>query len=272
MLAGPGVDHRDVMVNVLGINHFTFVDRIAAGGHDLTAAYRAFAIGNLEFGWREAPLDPADEHARCFEDHNRVKFDLMRRFGIAAAAGDRHLAEFMAQADYLDDAAAWGFGLTPVEYRVRERAWKAAEAEALAAGGALPPLVRSDEALVGQILALAGGAPHVSNANLPNRGQIAGLPAGAIVETNAVFSSLGIQPVVAGRLPAVLEPIVAGHAIRQTALLDSVVAEDWAALPALFAGDPLVAPLGAARARELLREMIAATAHRLPASLAKGGV
>jgi galacturan 1,4-alpha-galacturonidase len=34
MLAGPGVRHRDVMTNVLGINHFTFADRIAAKGSE----------------------------------------------------------------------------------------------------------------------------------------------------------------------------------------------------------------------------------------------
>jgi alpha-galactosidase len=267
---GRRISQREVMVNVLGINHFTFVDRIAAAGLDLTEDYRAFAAEHLA-GWRAAPLDPADEHARLFEDHARVGFDLLRRFGIAGAAGDRHLAEFLPQADYLDAAEAWGFGLTPVDYRKRERAEKAAAAEALAADGPLPAAARSDEALVDQIVALMGGPVHVSNANLPNRGQVAGLPEGAVVETNAVFSGLGIQPVVAGRLPAALEPLVAGHARRQTALLDAVFAADWGALPALFASDPLVAPLGPSRARDLLTEMIAATAHRLPPSLAKGG-
>lgn len=257
---------------MLGINHFTFVDRITAAGLDLTEDYRAFAAEHSVTGWRETPLDPDDEHARCFEDHARVKFDLHRRFGIAGAAGDRHLSEFLPQADYLDAAEGWGFGLTPVDYRKRERVEKIAAAEALAAGGPLPATVRSDEAIVDQIVALKGGPAHVSNANLPNRGQVAGLPEGAIVETNAVFSGLGIVPMVAGRLPATLEPLVADHARRQIALLDAVVAEDWGALPALFASDPLVAPLGASRARDLLTEMIAATAHRLPPSLAKGGL
>ena len=65
--------------------------------------------------------------------------------------------------------------------------------------------------------------PHVSNVNLPNRGQVAGLPLGAIVESNARFSGLGIQPLFAGQLPAGVELLVRPHAERQAALLAAVL-------------------------------------------------
>ena len=55
-----------------------------------------------------------------FETKNRVKFDLFRRYGLIAAAGDRHLAEFMPGDEYLKDpdtVASWGFKLTTVDSR-----------------------------------------------------------------------------------------------------------------------------------------------------------
>ena len=260
----------DVEVNVLGINHFTFADRAIVGGVDMMPDYLAFAREHRVDGWRSTPLDPRNEYQRYFEDLNKVKFDLACQFGTAAAAGDRHLAEFVPQSWYLDRHEAFSFGMTPIEYRKKDQAEKKARAKALEEGGELPPIVPSDEALVSQIRALLGGAAHLSNVNLPNHGQIAGLPLGAIVETNARFSGLGIQPLFAGRLPAGVELIVRPHAERQTALLSAVLDERWDDLIALFVSDPLVAPIGPDKALKMYREMIAATARYLPATALEG--
>lgn len=259
--------HRDVIVNVLGINHFTFVDAIGLKGRDMLPAYRDFALAHRASGWVPRDKDPNDEHDTYFMDRSRVKFDLYRRFGIPAAAGDRHLAEFMPQAEYLDHADDWDFTLTPVSYRVRDRQRKRAEAAALAAGQGTPHADRSDEALVDQIKGLLGLGDFVSNVNLPNRGQIDGLPHGSIVETNALFSSLGVTPLVAGRLPGELQAITAAHAARQTGLLDAVQDARWGELFDLFRSDPLVAPLDTASARAMFNRMVQATARHLPDDL-----
>jgi len=260
-------DWRDVEVNVLGINHFTFVDQIALGGRDWMPAYLDFAARHAASGFIAEEPDPDDEFARYFKDRSRVAFDLAARFGIAAAAGDRHLAEFLPAADYLAAPARWGFALTPVDYRVRDRAAKKAATEALASGARPPVAERSDEALVDQIAALMSGGHHVSNVNLENRGQIAGLPEGAIVETNALFSGLGITPLLAGRLPAAVEVLVRDHAERQTALLDAVATARWGDLFGLFRSDPLIKTLEETEARRMFAEMLDATAAALPAGL-----
>jgi galacturan 1,4-alpha-galacturonidase len=196
-----------------------------------------------------------------------VKFDLFRRFGLPAAAGDRHLAEFLPASDYLADAQGWGFALTPVDYRLRDRAARLARAEAIISGRVPPVAKRSDEAMLDQFAALMGGAEHVSNVNLPNRGQIANLPEGVVVEANARFGPDGIAPVHAGPIPEPLVAIVADHAARQKALVDALLAGDHAALFPLFASDPLVRPLREAEARAMFGEMLAATARWLPDAL-----
>lgn len=262
---------RDVEVNVLGINHFTFVDRAVVGGVDMLQDYLDFARTHRASGWRATPIDPDNEQERCFLDHNMVKFDLASRFGIAAAAGDRHLAEFVPQTWYLDRNEEFGFGLTPVDYRMRERAEKRRVAAELDAGAPLPPLDVSEEALVAEIKALAGGAPHVTNVNLPNRGQLSGFAEGIVVETNARFSAGGIQPLHSGRLPEALELIVKPHAERQTALVAAVLEGRRDDLFPLFLSDPLVAPLGPDKAQDLFGQMVAATAEFLPEALKRAG-
>jgi alpha-galactosidase len=260
--------YADVDINVLGINHFTFADHAFVGGRDWLPDYLAFAKEHAANGWRARALDPADEEQRYFEDHNRVKFDLTARLGIAAAAGDRHLAEFLPSSWYLADSDAWKFGLTPVEYRRRSRTATQEADKAAAARNVLPELPpASEEALVPQLRALARGETLVINANLPNHGQIGGLPLGAIVETNAVFSGTGIRPVHAGRLPPAAEALVRPHAERQTALVRAVLAGDRNTLENLFLTDPLVAPLGPERGAGLFRDMVSATSHRLPPAL-----
>lgn len=260
--------HSDVEINVLGINHFTFADRAFVGGRDWLPDYIDFAKKHRADGWRPTPLDPANEHDRYFEDMNRVKFDLAARYGIAAAAGDRHLAEFVPGNWYLNNVEEWKFGLTPVDFRRRDREAKQAAAKAAEASNEMPELMpASEEALVAQIRALTRGETLLINANLPNTGQLDGFPLGTIVETNVVFSGTGIRPVYAGRLPVAVEALVKPHAERQTNLVRAVLASDRATLENLFLTDPLVAPLGPDRGARLYRSMVAATSHCLPEGL-----
>ena len=263
-------DFRDVQANVLGINHFTFVDRAFVGGRDFMPDYLAFAAEHRAAGWRPVPIDQSNEFARLYEDQNQVKFDLAARYGIAAAAGDRHLAEFMPQNWYLDRCADFGFALTPVDWRRRDRVTRQAEARAAETSNT-PPLPRpaSEEALVAQIRAITRGELLVVNANMPNKGQLEGFAPGTIVETNVLFSGHGLRPVHAGRLPPAVEALVRPHADQQNALLAAVMAEDRVTLEGLFLSDPLVAPIGPDRGAALYRAMIAATADRLPAGLTR---
>ncbi|NDR55728.1 family 4 glycosyl hydrolase [Aliiruegeria sabulilitoris] len=256
--------HRDVHVDVLGINHFTFVNRISLDGRDMMPAYEEFVGAHMQSGWAQTEPGRDAEHATYFGTRNLVAFDLFRRFGIPAAAGDRHLAEFLPVAEYLHDPEHWGFTLTPVDYRIRDREQKRQRAEALRAGEIAPEAHRSDEALIEQIVALMGGEMHIGNVNLPNRGQMADLPEGTIVETNAVFSRRGVEPLCAGHLPKALAALVREHASRQDALLRAVLECDHAALFPLFREDPLVAPLPDSAARAMFAQMLAATAHVLP--------
>lgn len=260
----PEARMDDVEVNVLGVNHFTWLDAASCRGEDLFPAYAEFADERFEQGFE------GTEHGGWLNSHfdsaERVKFDLFRRYGLIAAAGDRHLAEFMPGSWYLrdpDTVRSWKFTLTPVSWRVENARALRAKAARLASGEESFKVGRSGEEGVRQIKALLGLGSIVTNVNLPNRGQIAGLPEGAVVETNAYFSADSVRPVQAGRLPPAVEALVAPHALAQETILRAACARDaWAAFPA-FLADPLMraAP---ADAEALYARMLEATKTFLP--------
>jgi len=101
----------------LGINHFTWFTSASCRGTDLFPLYREYIETHYEEGYGE----PGTDWTKCvFDSRNRVKFDLFLRYGCIAAAGDRHLAEFMPGDMYLKDpetAHRWKFTLTPVSWR-----------------------------------------------------------------------------------------------------------------------------------------------------------
>lgn len=259
-----GASRSDIRTNVLGINHFTWIDRISCGPHDLMPLYREIAREHAGDGYLCA--GDAYDRASFFRCANMVKFDLMNRYGIIAAAGDRHLAEFMPPW-YLRDpqtAERWGFALTPVSWRVGDRERLAERRRRITEGREELELAPTGEEGILQIKALLGMGDLVTNVNLPNSGQIEGLPSGAVVETNALFSRGSVRPVFAGRLPDDVNALVLRHVGNQEALVKAAFSMDRRLALHAFANDPLLARLDIAAIESLFGEMVENTKEYLP--------
>ena len=90
----PGIRRQDLRTTVTGINHFTWITQASCGSTDLFPLYSRFAEKYAESGYEASPdQNWMNSHFNCA---HRVKFDLFLRYGAIAAAGDRHLAEFVA--------------------------------------------------------------------------------------------------------------------------------------------------------------------------------
>ena len=107
----------EIRVNVLGINHFTWLDRATYAGHDLLALLRAhIAQPGVLRPFTQAEVEA---HNDWFFDGRQVKFELFRRYGLLPAAGDRHLCEFVPGFTRSPaELFRWGIIRTPVSYRV----------------------------------------------------------------------------------------------------------------------------------------------------------
>lgn len=257
------IPRDEILVNVLGLNHFTWFDRASYKGIDLFPVYRRFIEEHFEEGFEEKDNNWMNSTFACA---HRVKFDLFQKYGWIAAAGDRHLAEFMPPV-YLKDpqtVASWKFGLTTVAWRKEDLKNRLEKSRELVSGEESVELKPSGEEGIILIKALCGLTRVISNVNIPNTaGQIPNLPASAVVETNAVFSKDSIAPVFAGNLTQEIRQLMLVHVMNHEDVLKAALTCDYETLLRAFRRDPLVT-CSMTDADTLLRSMIANTKKYLP--------
>jgi alpha-galactosidase/6-phospho-beta-glucosidase family protein len=195
-----------------------------------------------------------------------VKFDLFRKFGLIAAAGDRHLAEFMPLSWYLKNPETvheWKFSLTKVDWRKQNQRELIAKSARLAQGEEQFAIRPTGEEGIDMIKALLGLGDIVTNVNMPNRGQMGNTPLGAVVETNAIFGRNSVKPIISGELPPEINSLVQRHIWNQETILQASLNRDKDQAFRAFVSDPLV-NISPEEARELFERMLDNTKSFLP--------
>ena len=259
-----GVSRDDINVNVQGINHFTWLSSAWYKDIDLMEVYREFADKHYEKGFM---LDESNHWMNSsFACAHRVKFDLFKRYGEIAAAGDRHLAEFMPGKMYLadpDTAHEWMFDLTTVKWRKEDLQKRLEKSKRLVSGEEKFELKKTGEEGVHMMQALCGERTLVSNVNLPNIGQMPDLPLGAVVETNAVFRHNTVTPLCAGKMTNEISSMVLRHVKNHRTVLSAALTHDKELAFTAFINDPLVT-CSYKDAKALFDEMLRNTKKYLP--------
>ncbi|MBQ8292164.1 MAG: alpha-glucosidase/alpha-galactosidase [Clostridia bacterium] len=260
---GVQAKRTDLKTNVVGINHFTWLTEAKYKGIDLYELFGEYVKAHpngtgvhTNPNWVNLPGT----------NLNMVKFDLFKRYGVIAAAGDRHLAEFCNGYWYLKDpdtVKSFGFTLTTVEYRKKELNSRLEKAKKYASGEAQFVLDDSGEESVRQIKALLGLGDIVTNVNIPNMGQVPNNPKNAVLETNAVFSEDSVRPVFAGEVPLRVNALVMRIIEEQEAVVEAGMTGDYELAFSVFVNNPNV-NLPFAAARKLFDEMLENTKAYLP--------
>jgi alpha-galactosidase/6-phospho-beta-glucosidase family protein len=259
MKAVDAAHRNEIKVNVLGINHFTWLDKAAYKRIDLMPLFKEFADKYYEDGFKI----PGDDKVlnEVFISAHRVKFDLFKRYGIIAAAGDRHLAEFFPGSWYLKDIDTikrWKFLLTPVDTRIKIRIGLNEYRKKVISGRESIEIKPTGEEGVHIMKALVGLGDLITNINLPNYGQIRGLPYGVIVESNALFTGNNIQPLFAGELPSDIRNLTVKHSRNHELILQAGLKRDKDLALQCLLNDPLI-HLDRSTAKKLLTEMLDGT-------------
>jgi alpha-galactosidase len=215
----------EIKVNVLGINHFTWIDRACYESVDVLHLLRDHLTRpSVIRSYTQAEVESWSD---WFRSADQVKFALYQRFGILAAAGDRHLVEFLPGFTRSpEELFRWGVIRTPVAWRIQR--WRNAPQKTrdLMAGRESLVLQSTGEEGVAQIKALLGLGDMTTNVNVRNQGQIANLPLSAVVETNAHFGRDEVRPLAAGELPARLQPLIARHVSNQEMIVEAALTRD----------------------------------------------
>ncbi len=258
------VPREDICVNVVGVNHFTWFTSATYQNKDLFKVYDRFIEKFYETGYNSKGL--GNWMNDSFKSNARVRMDLFRRFGYVAAAGDRHLAEFMDNTDYLaspECVKSWMFGLTTVDWRKNNLVKRLDRSARLLSGEEVYELKDSGEEGTFQMSALLGLSTMVTNINVPNRGQISNLPIGTIVETNAAFRDGTLQPVFAGEVPESIYPLISRAARENDDMLDAGFSLDLTYAFEKFANLNMLKALTREQKKELFVTMCEGTKNYL---------
>lgn len=264
-LGVDAIPRKDIDVNVFGINHFTWFDEASYKGIDIFPIYKKFIEDNFEEGYNDPDRNWMNSSFNCA---HRVKFDLFQRYGYIAAAGDRHLAEFMPGNEYLNDPDTvkdWKFGLTTVDWREKDLEERLEKSRKYMTGEMPIDLNPSGEEGILIMKGLLGLERVISNVNLLNTGQISNLPINAVVETNALFLKNSIKPIHVGDMPETLKELTMPHIQNHEYIIDAALTFDKEKVVKAFANDPIIkVKCNEVQIREMIDTMIENTIDYLP--------
>lgn len=193
-----GVSPDELLYECAGINHIAWMTRLEVGEED--AHPRLF----------EAMEDPE------IYGQDKVRFELMRRFGYFVTESSEHNAEytpyFLKQDDLVEKFDV------PVDEYIRRSEENMVEYEEtrrkLLDGGSFH-LERSVEYCAPVIHSLSTGQPRVVYANVENTGLVENLPYGCCVEVPVAVDGAGLRPCHSGKLPPQLAAQCAPHVAVQ---------------------------------------------------------
>jgi alpha-galactosidase len=215
-----GLDPSEVHATFAGLNHLCWLLDIQQDGDDLYPKVRDLVQQTAAPG----------ERAAADGVHGQVSADLMSRYGLYPAPGDRHVAEFFADYLTLGDGGelAWGLGggLDMTRQYIAEKGDLWDRLREQASGSTPIDAARNQEAerLVSIAEAMVVGRDHLELAvNVPNIGKIPNLPPWAVVEVPAVVGAAGIRGVDVGPLPDDIAQVLTARAEQQELTVQAAV-------------------------------------------------
>ena len=263
-MLGKDVEREEIKTDVMGVNHFTWFTKATYEGMDLFPIYREYCKKHAR-EFYPFVAENAEDHLQGVYDNawnkaELVKMDLFERYGQIAAAGDRHLVEFLNKNWYLRDAktvAKFGFGLTPVSWRKKELAERLEKTYNIVKGIEQPEIKKSGEEFTITMRALLGiGGEFLTNVNMPNVGQLPFAPIGAIVESNAIVTKDNIKTISGLPLCTCVENLESAIIKRQEAVLRAILKRNVNEVFLELTADPLCADLNIGETEKMFTEML----------------
>jgi alpha-galactosidase len=260
MIASDAKLHRrDVDVIAAGINHQTWFTKVQWRGMDM--------VPQLLELFELHPTYPTTE---------KVRIDVLRRFGYYSTESNGHLSEYLpwyrkrpAEIPQWIDMSSWINGETGGYLRVctESRNWFETDYPNWLAED--PPRftadTRSEEHGSYIIEALETGRPYRGHFNIINQGHITNLPDGCVIEIPGYVDRNGINMPVVGDLPLACAATCSASVRVQQMSVEAAVRGDVTLLKQAMLHDPLVgAVCNPEEVWQMTDEMLVAQAPWLP--------
>src|ERR671917_134373 len=193
-----GVEHEELLYECAGINHIAWMTRLEVEGED--AYPRLFAA-----------MEDPDVYAK-----DKVRFELMRRFGYFVTESSEHNAEYVPY--FLKDDGLIELYDVPVDEYIRrseENLVQYAETRRKLLAGEDFSLGRSVEYGSLIIHSLLTGEARTIYGNVENTALVTNLPTGCCVEVPILVDDTGLRPCHVGDLPPQCAATCAPHTAVQ---------------------------------------------------------
>jgi len=190
-----GVPEDELEFIAAGTNHMAFMLKLAHKGRDLYPKLKQMA-----------------EEGGEYVEKDKVRFEILRRFGYYGGESSEHLAEYVPYFIRRDrEDLIERFGVPIDEYIRRciaQIEWWEKTRDKLVSGDEPLEVKRSKEYGARIINSMETGEPCVIYGNVLNKGLITNLPPNCCVEVPCVVDRNGVQPTVVGDLPPQVAALV----------------------------------------------------------------
>ena len=253
-------DPREVEYVCSGINHQTWY---------IDVRFRGRPIGRGE-------LLTAFERHPVFSHQEKVRIDVLKRFGVYSTESNGHLSEYLPwyrkrpnEIGRWIDMSAWIHGETGgyLRYCLETRNWFETEFSALIeeAKKPLDPHARTDEHASHILEAFETGRPYRGHFNVKNDGIVVNLASDAIVESPGFADRFGINMVAGLKLPLACAATCTASINVQRMAVEAAVTGDVDLLKLALLHDPLVGAICSPdEVWQMVDEMLVAQAAWLP--------
>jgi alpha-galactosidase len=207
-----GIPADEIAYRAAGINHMAFYLSLTHDGEDLYPRLGQIVAEGRVPSW------------------NRVRYDLLSRFGYFVTESSEHFAEYVPwyiKRGREDLITRYGI---PLDEYPRRCELQIAEWDSLARTLMDPaaPLEirRSNEYGAGIIHAMETGQPTVIYGNVPNTGLIQNLPERCCVEVPCLVDRNGVQPIQVGALPMQLAALIQTNVNVQSLVVEAILSDE----------------------------------------------
>jgi len=269
-----GVQHGgEQIAEVLGATDESELEFICSGINHQTwyvdIRFRGRKIGKDE-------LVAAFEAHPVFSQQEKVRIDVLKRFGFYSTESNGHLSEYLPwyrkRPDEINrwiDMSNWIHGETGgyLRHSTETRNWFETDFPKFLedAGKPLDPKKRSNEHASHIVEALETGRVYRGHFNVKNRGIIANLPEDAIIESTGFVDRFGLNMTAGIRLPEACAATCLSSINVQRMAVHAAVTGDVELLKLAVLHDPLVGAIcSPEEVWQMVDEMLVAQARWLP--------
>jgi alpha-galactosidase len=260
-----GTTAEGVRPTVVGVNHLPVLSALDIDGRDgfeilAQMVDEAGGLSALATRPGQAAAPPFSKLDFC--RRHLLSLTLLDRWGAVAAAGDRHIAEFLPSV--LTEDSGWGadfnIELTSIAQRQEHQSDYVRRVDDWLSGARRLQTWSSGELPAPVIDALVTGVPRQLPANIPNRGQCPDLPSEAVVESICIVDGDGVRGRDMAHVSWAFAELLRRHVAVQEMTVAAAVEGDRRLAAAAFALDPLAGRGDARETEKMVEELLAGTA------------